>query len=299
MVFNYGPRGANGEHIDFNPGIGGGKFDPSKDLLFSYQTQNGSISSNIVQAQTDGICYLKESNKNWDLEILKNCSIEFLKNGKNITLFMIGGGSGGDTGTVTCEPRNGDYSNQYWESTGGQGGKGGKYLLKENYTLLKNEYEIVIGTGGNAGGTSSGAAGSPGGDTVIKLDNEILLSTSSSTNEQAKGGTTSSVSSGAAFDTVNGGPGDPGFLFHNSNSFCYGGGGGGGGAFSDTGRTAAYGSGGAGGGGSGYNSGSMNGTSNTGGGGGGGGAKGDRYGNKTYYSGGNGGSGIIIISNYL
>lgn len=291
MVFNYGPRGASGEHIDFNPGIGGGKLDPRKHLLFTF---NSYEDVPLSTAESNGICKFLSDNKNWDLKILKDCNIKFIKQANNMTIFMVSGGDCGGAGFVGYQEWKGTVFK--YEASGGTGGKGGKIILKKSFSFENNNnYLFNIGQGGSQSsqtGTDS---------TISKLNGTQLISTDTDEYTQKNGGAGAKGVLGQqiAEDAKDG---DDGVEFHNN---YYGGGGGGGRNYNSTSaedfKNGA--AGGTGGGGHGYgedaDNENINGETNTGGGGGGGSLEmSESTGQSTYHDAGNGGSGIIIISNY-
>lgn len=82
--------------------------------------------------------------------------------GKLVDVFLCAGGGGGAGGSGT-------NTGGSWQE-GGQGGQGGQCRYLTNIPLIKDEYNLVVGSGGTggSGGTSSslpGSSGTSGGDT--------------------------------------------------------------------------------------------------------------------------------------
>lgn len=317
MIINYGPKKkSSSSGIDFNFG---GKFNPMQHLIFSY----GNKTNISLEDIDEGICEFISENGQWELKILQNCDIQFTKQAKDIVIFMIGGGNGGSGGSKGIgdwkKDNNGNYILSYIENSGGQGGNGGKRILESNFTFLKdNIYTFNIGEGGPYSSSSDGSSYVPTSNqnSFIKLNTEILLSTSSDTAQFSVGGAGAINKYGGPdkddpypyqYNGYNGTyqqaiSGESGVSFHET---YYGGGGGGGREYHHNLSSYDYpegAEGGKGGGGHGYGTqvgDKLNGVQNTGGGGGGGAISTYEYNNSdTVYNGGNGGSGIIILSNY-
>lgn len=275
-----------------NNGPIGSKFNPKKDLLFKTSSNSDFVSYDIASAS--GCCLLEQNGKNWDLKILENCYIQFIKKFKG-NIFLVGGGAKGKTGNRTSDS----------EYSGGAGGNGGNCLLLTNQTVQKLEnYQCIIGLGSTDQSTR-------GGSTKIVL-NENTVEATGGLNETIDnrdygiGGAGGGYNNGKFTQANTNATKINGYYYHNK---YYGAGGGGGSATNhnapDNFSSCHGGAGGitGGGNGAGYYNGSnysgdaQQGQSNYGAGGGGG--KGSNYsGSSNNTSGGNGGSGVIIISNY-
>lgn len=206
-----------------NNGPIGGKFNPLKDLKFSFSIVENDNSSNYEDvlleiAEQKKICsFIKNDNK-WELKILQNCNIKFTKQAKNIIVFMVGGGDGGNCGSAGFSSAHDSLGRPtYYEHDGGQGGNGGK-SIQTLFSFNRNIfYKFNIGEGGKGGYFTDNSgeeyydgawhtyyqydAQSPtsGGDSSIKLLNdEIKITTNNGI--QTNGGIGAYIQGGSYYD---------------------------------------------------------------------------------------------------
>lgn len=111
----------------------GGKFNPLKDILIAAPPANDSdtpIFYPIADNNVNSLCsYKDDEDKDWHLELLKNCLIKFKKK-VELDISAVGGGGSG--------------------ARLGYGGDGGYIEEKENESFIKNQiYSVNIGQGGN------------------------------------------------------------------------------------------------------------------------------------------------------
>ncbi len=168
MVFNYGPRGASGEHIDFNPGIGGG-FNPLKNIQIKFgeeeyhYLQDGETVNKYFFKQGTG-----SQKKDWYLIIFDSCDLTFTKEIKNVEIGAIGAGGGGGK-EVTAPGNPGGYDEFYplYYRAGGGGGAGG-YRIKKIFNVFEQDnYTLTIGAPNEEYGD--------GGYTSIQNDSNVNI----------------------------------------------------------------------------------------------------------------------------
>lgn len=242
---------------------------------------------------TGTLLYTDEGNGNWHVTIKSGGTLT-IDRSMNVDVFLVGGGTGGQSGQggSTCY--------------GGSGGRGGYYYTVKNIKVNAGSYSISIGSGGAGGTGGSGASqksGSAGGATTAfgYSSNTGTSGASGGQGARLAGADTSSMTYATA-----GSNGVYAFGTSSTDGVLYGAGGGGAECVNKSfvwtnqhGNSAK--SGGATGGGHGglTQANGSNASANTGSGGGGGGA--DMTGGQTGpgygYNGGTGGSGILIIRN--
>ena len=278
MVFNYGPRSSGDSgFIEFDPGVGGGKFDPLTDLLVKFSGDSNYQALNSAGLEKKYKFAQDATGKKWEVAFLASCEVQFNKNLKKCDIFLVGGGGSGGTSSKTTT-----------SSWGGTGGAGGQLVTNLNITFLKQTYNFNIGQ--SDGDTTI--------DDIYRAQAKYRANGGQQCITNYNGGT-----GGATQSASGGGEGEK--AFENTGSIIYlnykfGAGGGGGGCvlFAQTNG----GSGGADGGGNGgtWNGGNtkvaVSGSDNSGS--GGGGAFGPDN-DQTSVAGAAGGSGIIIIRGNL
>ena len=259
---------------------------------FSYTENGTTVSTSVIikivltQSMYSGVAnFRNEGNGNWYAELLTSgdFTIPF---DLNADIYLLGGGQGGDNGSISSDASNHNKTFGY----GGAGGQGGGTYKQANVTLAAGVYACNIGAGG-AGGSHA-----KGGDTTLGLKNQPALYTAKgggntiTENSYAKDGAAGGTAGQyvGSYATPTGGGNGANATVIDYLNYNRGGGGGGGSSYYDWAWANHYSSstGGAVGsmGGGKYN---KSGTVNYGGGGGGGSTTGA----------GSGGSGVIIIRN--
>lgn len=142
MIINNGP-------------IGSGKFNPEKDLLFTYTLdETQKTNQSFFQALEDKIINLEgNSKKQWALYIYKTCDITLNKKIKNSNIILVGGGQAG--------------SSTFVNGAGSAGGDGGFVEIFQS-DIAVGTYTATIGNGGIA---SSNNTKSQGESTLFNYTN--------------------------------------------------------------------------------------------------------------------------------